>query len=73
MRKKSENLSNIIKPLHFGHSMIASWVAMVEFRGGLKQIADHIPFFSIFNWLDITGVWPPWTKFRHEVTKMFLE
>lgn len=37
MRKKSENRSNIIMPLHFGHSMCSSWVATLTAVSALKQ------------------------------------
>lgn len=37
MRKKSENRSNIIMPLHFGHSICSSWVATFTAVSLLKQ------------------------------------
>ena len=37
MRKKSENRSNIIMPLHFGHSMCSSWVVTFTAVPVLKQ------------------------------------
>lgn len=37
MRKKSENRSNIIMPLHFGHSMVSSWVVTFTAVSALKQ------------------------------------
>lgn len=37
MRKKSENRSNIIIPLHFGHSMVSSWVLTFTAVSALKQ------------------------------------
>ena len=37
MRKKSENRSNIIMPLHFGHSICSSWVVTFTAVSPLKQ------------------------------------
>ena len=37
MRKKSENRSNIIMPLHFGHSIVSSWVLTFTAVSALKQ------------------------------------
>jgi hypothetical protein len=37
MRKKSENRSNIIMPLHFGHSIVSSWVVTFTAVSALKQ------------------------------------
>lgn len=37
MRKKSENRSNIIMPLHLGHSIFSSWVVTCTAVPALKQ------------------------------------
>ncbi len=54
MRKKSENRSNIIMPLHFGHSMCSSWVATCTAVPALKQELHQIvksKYFNILYWL----------------------
>jgi hypothetical protein len=42
MRKKSENRSNIIMPLHLGHSIDPSLVAAFTADGGVKQELHQI-------------------------------
>ena len=53
MRKKSENRSNIIMPLHFGHSMVSSWVVTFTAVSALKQeLHQNVKSFN-FNMLRI--------------------
>ena len=53
MRKKSENRSNIIMPLHFGHSMVSSWVLTFTAVSALKQeLHQNVKSFN-FNMLRI--------------------
>jgi len=46
MRKKSENRSNIIMPLHFGHSIDPSQVAACTAESATKQNLHQIVILS---------------------------
>jgi hypothetical protein len=54
MRKKSENLSNIIKPLHFGHSIDPSRVSALTAGGVPKQELHQFVALQYFNDLQAT-------------------
>ena len=58
MRKKSENRSNIMRPLHLGHSIESSQVVMCTAGGVAKAITA--PFFAVrnFNSLGATYLLP---------------
>lgn len=56
MRKKSENRSNIIMPLHFGHSMVSSWVVTFTAVSVLKQELHQNVKSMYFNGLDAESV-----------------
>lgn len=51
MRKKSENRSNIIIPLHFGHSIDPSQVATCTADAAVKQELHQIVIVRLFNQL----------------------
>lgn len=53
MRKKSENRSNIIMPLHFGHSIVSSWVLTFTAVSALKQELHQNVKFLYFNELRV--------------------
>ena len=53
MRKKSENRSSIINPLHFGHSIFSSWVASFTAVGIPKQDLHQNVEVYTFNGLDL--------------------
>jgi hypothetical protein len=54
MRKKSENRSSIIRPLHFGHSIESSLVVTCTAVGGIKQDLNQIVAIRNFNMLEAT-------------------
>ena len=54
MRKKSENRSSIMRPLHFGHSIESSQVATCTAVGVVKQVLHQIVSIRNFNMLDAT-------------------
>jgi hypothetical protein len=54
MRKKSENRSNIIMPLHFGHSMDPSQVVTCTADAAMKQELHQIVIVQHFNQLEPT-------------------
>jgi hypothetical protein len=54
MRKKSENRSSIIKPLHFGHSIDPSWVCAFTDVATVKQDLHQIVVFRDFKQLEDT-------------------
>ena len=51
MRKKSENRSNIIMTLHFGHSICSSWVVTFTAVSPLKQEPNQNVKSMFFNHL----------------------
>jgi hypothetical protein len=53
MRKKSENRSNIIMPLHFGHSIVSSWVLTLTAVSALKQELHQNVKYLYFNRLHV--------------------
>lgn len=54
MRKKSENRSSIMRPLHFGHSIESSLVITCTAVGGTKQDLHQIVAIRNFNMLEAT-------------------
>ena len=61
MRKKSENRSNIINPLHFGHSIESSQVSALTAVCRTKQKLHQIVACQYFNGLSVTYL-SPWGK-----------
>lgn len=54
MRKKSENRSSIMRPLHFGHSIESSLVMTCTAVGGTKQNLHQVVVIRNFNMLEAT-------------------
>ena len=70
MRKKSENRSNIIMPLHFGHSIVSSWVLTFTAVSALKQELHQNVKFLYFNELRVeSGIHDmrPASSLRHKM------
>lgn len=53
MRKKSENRSNIMSPLHFGHSIGSSQVVMSTAEAVAKQEPNQFLLIRNFNTLAV--------------------
>jgi hypothetical protein len=71
MRKKSENRSSIIKPLHFGHSIESSQVATFTAGGVVKQELHQFVSFQYFNKLGDTYLSQGVKTAIHASTKTF--
>jgi hypothetical protein len=69
MRKKSENRSNIIKPLHFGHSIDPSPVFTFTAGGVAKQELHQFVVFHYFNELWVTYLTQGQNRPSHLVQK----
>ncbi|ULA62427.1 MAG: hypothetical protein LZF86_20024 [Nitrospira sp.] len=69
MRKKSENRSSIINPLHFGHSIESSQVVFVNSYMSTKQKLHQIVVCQYFNGLSVTYLSPGGKTYPHDSCK----